>query len=160
MARPATGQVVELRRQRGRVFALRLRAYGRRHYITLDAASRAEAETELANVLADVRRGIWQPSAPQRALAVEPTFHVFASEWLAAREHEGLATKTIADLRWSLCNHLLPFFARHRLSEITAQEVDRYRSPRPASASNSSRPGRTARRCASAASPTTRSTTP
>jgi integrase len=57
----------------------------------------------------------------------EPTFHEFASEWLAAREHEGLAAKTIADLRWSLCNHLLPQFASHRLSEITPQEVDRYK---------------------------------
>ena len=29
---------------------------------------------------------------------------------------------------WRLSNHLLPFFAEHRLSQITAQEVDRYRT--------------------------------
>jgi integrase len=58
----------------------------------------------------------------------EPTFHVFASEWVAAREAEGLAPKTLVDLRWSLSNHLLAFFAAHRLSDITPQEVDRYRT--------------------------------
>jgi integrase len=52
---------------------------------------------------------------------------VFASEWLAAREAEGLAPKTIVDLRWSLSNHLLAFFKDHRLSEITVQEVDRFK---------------------------------
>jgi integrase len=28
---------------------------------------------------------------------------------------------------WQLTNHLLPYFAEHRLSEITVEEVDRYR---------------------------------
>lgn len=58
----------------------------------------------------------------------DPIFHPFSSEWLAAREQEGLAKKTIADLKWSLCNHLLPFFAGHRLSEITVRKVDRYKT--------------------------------
>lgn len=35
MAREATGSVVEWQRRDGRVFALRFRAYGRRHYVTL-----------------------------------------------------------------------------------------------------------------------------
>ena len=43
------------------------------------------------------------------------------------RQSEGLAEKTIADLRWSLTNDLLPYFALFRLSEITPQEVDRYK---------------------------------
>jgi len=34
---------------------------------------------------------------------------------------------TRLDYRWQLAHHLLPFFARHKLSEITVQEVDRYR---------------------------------
>jgi integrase len=59
---------------------------------------------------------------------VEPTFHEFASEWLANRELEGLADKTIVDLRWSLELHLLPYFASYRLSEITPQLVDRYKT--------------------------------
>jgi transcriptional regulator with XRE-family HTH domain len=37
-----------------------------------------------------------------------------------------LKAKTITDLRWSLINNLLPFFAGHRLSEITPREVKRY----------------------------------
>jgi integrase len=61
------------------------------------------------------------------APAVEPTFREFASEWLAQRESEGLAERTIADLRWSLELHLLPYFASFRLSAITPQEVDRYK---------------------------------
>ena len=77
-----------------------------------------------------VKHGKWQPpeTKPIEATsAIEPTFHVFASEWIAQRQSEGLAEKTIADLRWSLTNHLLPYFALFRLSEITPQEVDRYK---------------------------------
>jgi hypothetical protein len=64
MARPATGQIIERQGTRGRTFGLRFRAYGDRHYITAAAVTRAQAEIELANVLADVRRGIWRPPAP------------------------------------------------------------------------------------------------
>jgi integrase len=134
MARKATGQIVEKATNAGCVFALRFRAYGVRRYVTLgtdaDGWDRRRAEVELENVLADVRRGIWRAPEPAPVVEVpreEPTFHVFASEWLAARELEGLAAKTIADLRWSLVNHLLPFFAGHLLSAITPQEVDRYK---------------------------------
>jgi len=129
MPRPLTGQIIERPGKHGRTFGIRFRAYGRRHYMTTSSTSREEAETELANVLADVRRGIWRapeadvPDAPKE----EPTFHEFSSEWLAARKLEGLAEKTIADLRWSLELHLLPYFASFRLSEITPQEVDRFK---------------------------------
>jgi integrase len=64
-------------------------------------------------------------SRPRRS--APPSLHTFASEWIAAREAEGLAPKTITDLRWSLTNHLLPHFAAFRLSEITPQEVDRFK---------------------------------
>jgi integrase len=33
----------------------------------------------------------------------------------------------VLDYKWQLRNHLLPFFAGHRLSQITIVEVDRYR---------------------------------
>lgn len=112
---------------------MRFHAYGQRHYLTLgtseDGWTRQRAEEELANVLADVRRGIWQPprhQPPTHAPFEEPTFHEYASEWLAQREQEGLKPKTITDLRWSLVNHLLPFFAEHRLSQITPREIRRY----------------------------------
>jgi hypothetical protein len=130
MARKPTGQIIERHGARGPSFGLRFRAYGQRHYVTAEARTRAKAEEELQNVLADVRRGIWRPPVdePAEAPKEEPTLHVFASEWLAARELEGLAEKTITDLRWSLSNHLLPFVAGHRLSQITPQEVDRYKT--------------------------------
>jgi len=34
----------------------------------------------------------------------------------------------VEDYRWALTLHLLPFFDRHRLSEISIAEVDRYRA--------------------------------
>jgi hypothetical protein len=68
MARRATGQVLVDTRGRTRTFALRFRAYGQRHYLTLGSASDGwthdRAELELQNVLADVRRGIWRPATP------------------------------------------------------------------------------------------------
>lgn len=133
MGRKATGQVVELNGASGRSFALRFRAYGKRRYLTLGSASdgwtRAKAAEELANVLADVRRGIWKPTerAEHREPPPEPTFHEFASEWLESRRHE-FAARTVEDYTLALSHHLLPFFKDHHLSEITAQEVDRYKA--------------------------------
>jgi hypothetical protein len=49
-----TGEVIERDRAGGRVFALRFRAYGRRHFVTLGGAAdgwtRAKAEAELRYV--------------------------------------------------------------------------------------------------------------
>lgn len=133
MGRKATGQVVEVDGANGRSFALRFRAYGKRPYLTLGAAAdgwtRARAEEELANILADVRRGIWKPTerTEHQEPPPEPTFHEFASEWLESRRHE-FADRTLEDYTLALSHHLLPFFKDHRLSEITAQEVDRYKA--------------------------------
>lgn len=135
MARPATGQVVCDERRASPVFALRFRAYGRREYVTLgggaDGWSRARAEEELQNVLADVRRGIWRPPdrdpAPAPEGPVDPTFHEFASQWFEANQG-AWRPKTRVDYGWQLSNHLLPFFQHHRLSRITIAEVDRYRA--------------------------------
>jgi len=134
MARVASGQILEREGKRGRTYALRFRAYGHRQYVTLGTAedgwTRQRADEELQNVLADVRRGIWRPFERQPAVdrpRPEPTFHEFASEWLEGRRHE-LGERTVEDYTWALSNHLLPFFARHRLGAITVEEVDRYRS--------------------------------
>ncbi len=133
MARKLTGQVLVLDRKGGQVYALRFRAYGKRRYLTLgtraEGWTRQKAAEELSNVLADVRRGIWKPpAAPSvREPQEEPTFHEFASEWLEARRHE-FAARTAEDYELALTHHLLPFFAKHKLSEITAQEVDRYKA--------------------------------
>jgi integrase-like protein len=133
MARPATGQVVARETQRGRVFALRFRAYGDRQYVTLGTAqdgwTARRAEQELQNVLADVRRGIGRPPtpAPMAPTVADPTFHEFASDWFAAKRSE-IRPNTVRSYRNDLTHHLLPFFAQHRLSQITVAEVDRYRN--------------------------------
>jgi integrase len=132
MPRPATGQIRERQSARGIVYGLRFRACGQRQSVTLGAAAdgwtRARAEEELQNVLADVRRGLWRPPAPTSA-PPQPnlvSFHEFASDWFAAREREWRTT-TRADYRWRLTDHLLPFFADYRLADMTVAAVDAYR---------------------------------
>ena len=90
-------------------------------------SDRARGQAALLG-LSDSARGIWQPHQPPpvEVPGESPSFHEFASEWLAAREPE-LAPKTLKDYRWALSDHLLPHFAKYRLSEITAEEVDRYK---------------------------------
>jgi integrase len=134
MPRPATGQVVTKQTSNGTVYALRFRAYGERRYLTLGTRDQgwtaAKAESELQNVLADVRRGTWRPPAPApppTAVAEELTFHEFASEWFEGLRY-GLAPRTIEDYELALSHHLLPFFAEHKLSAITAREIDRYKA--------------------------------
>src|SRR5829696_5005083 len=119
--RKATGQVIVSEARRGRVYALRFRAYGRRRYLTLGTAhegwTEGRARDELENVLADVRRGIWREPEPEPVVEDprrEPSFHEFASEWLAGRRHE-LSEQTVKNYRWALSVHLLPFFHRQSL---------------------------------------------
>jgi Phage integrase central domain len=132
MPRPATGQVVVDKRRRSPTYGLRFRAYGQRQYITLGTAddgwTQTKAQTELQNVLADVRRGIWRPNetAPAPEIDRDPTFHEFASQWFDATKSEW-RPKTVLDYEWQLSSHLLPFFGAHYLSQITIAEVDRYR---------------------------------
>src|SRR6266542_1407219 len=133
MARPATGQVLEREGQHGTTFALRFRAHGRRQYLTLGTTeggwTKARAETELENVLADVRRALWQEPQPAPIVQEsrpEPSLHEFASEWLEMRIAEGLADRTIEDYAWALSYHLLPYFGDHLLSQIGVREVDAY----------------------------------
>jgi integrase len=132
MPRRATGQIrVKKLSGGGRSFALRFPAYGKREYVYLgtseDGWDREGAQDELDDILADVRRGKWQPNraTPAEAPPDEPTFHQFASDWYHAQE-PSLRERTRVDYRWRL-SHLLPFFKDHRLSEITVEEVDRFR---------------------------------
>ena len=165
MGERAGGQALELDRKGGRTFALRFRAYGKRRYLTLGTVaegwSRAKAEDELANVLADVRRGIWRPFEPPQVSepAPTPTFHEFASEWFDGLVSEGLAENTLARYRWELSNHLLPFFARHRLSRsrsprliVTGRRRSARRSCRPLRSTTRSRAWRKSLRSPSSAS--------
>jgi integrase len=130
VARPARGQVVERRGKRGIVYALRFRAYGKRHHVTTDARSRAEAEIELANILADVRRGIWrrrvelpEPVAPQE----EPIFWDLARGYVDRRSHE-VDERTAEHWEWALNSHLRDYFGPRRPSGITAAVVDAYKA--------------------------------
>jgi integrase len=131
MAREASGQILERNGKQGTTYAARVRAYGERHYLTLgnthDGYTRRRAETELQNVLVDIRRGIWQPPQPAPTPAQDPTFHEFASQWFEARRHE-VSTRSAEAYSWALTRHLLPFFKDHRLTQITIAEVDRYRT--------------------------------
>ena len=133
MPRRSTGQVVERRTKRGVVYALRFYAAGGRRYETLgtdaEGWNRRRAEDELAAVMAAVRAGTWAPRMAQAATQLdrEPSFHEFASQWLAGHEAEW-RPRTVADYKWALTDHLLPFFAGYRLSEIRPQDVDRYKA--------------------------------
>jgi integrase len=133
MARPQ-GRVVERESRDGTTYAIRFMAAGRRRFQTLGTSAQgwthARAQTELQNALADVRRGIWQPPAAAAVEVVrsdDPTFHEFASEWFDAHQGEW-RDGTRLDYRRQLSHHLLPFFERHRLAQITISEVDRYRA--------------------------------
>jgi integrase len=130
MGRPATGRVLAPDAKQ-RSFALRFTAYGNREYLTLgrpeDGWTQPMAERELATVLREVKLGTWQPSCRQPPQPRDdPQFLKFASGWLALKRFE-LAPNTARNYRNDLTNHLLPFFAEHRISEITVAEVDRYR---------------------------------
>lgn len=139
MAKTSTGQLLERRWRSGCTYAVRVHAYGRRHYLTLgsteDGWTRPRAEAELQNIQADIRRGIWTPPRPARARtakpAVEPeaktpTFHEFASRWLAGRRNE-ISPRTHETYELALTHHLLPYFAHDGLDEITIEAVDTYR---------------------------------
>lgn len=132
MARPATGEVHVREGKGGRTFWVRFSAYGKRRAVTFgkaaDGWTEAKAREELENILADVRRGRWQPHQVEAPAPREiPTFHEFASDWFNGLEDEGLRPNTLLDYEWQLSRHLLPFFSGHYLSEITVAEVDRYR---------------------------------
>jgi integrase len=128
MARPATGQIVERADATGAIRrSLRFRTGGRRHTVPLGVVSRADAERELACVMADVARGLWKPPTVVEApVEVEvPTFHEFAEDWWV-RNQAQLAENTRADYRWRLECHLLPEFGEQRIDRIDFNAVERY----------------------------------
>ncbi|MGI8631404.1 MAG: hypothetical protein ACR2NA_02495 [Solirubrobacterales bacterium] len=61
MARKASGQLIVREGARGRSYALRFRAYGQRHHLTLgteaEGWTRKAAQYELEHTLAAVKRG-------------------------------------------------------------------------------------------------------
>lgn len=140
MARKSTGTVIETSLSDGsRSFAVRFRVNGQRRYRTLgydfEGWTAKRAEEELANVMADVRRGMWRE--PESEPEPVPRFYEFAERWFDAQRLDGgargngLSLKGEEDLRWRLEVHLLPYFVKTlkdpRLDEITVEMVDGYR---------------------------------
>ena len=108
--------------------ALRFTAYGKRRYVSLGAVPATHAERELRHVLADVERGTWRPARvvePPPEREPIPDFHSYAEEWWL-RTGPQLGAATRQGYRWRLERHLLPYFARLRLDEITYDTVERY----------------------------------
>jgi integrase len=128
MARPPSGAVLERRGKTGTTYALRFSAYGQRRYVTLDVANPQEAEQELANVLADVRRGIWQApkQTPAPTIVEGANFHELASEWVERRRHE-VKPRTVESWENNLSCHLLPFFADYDVADITVALVEQFK---------------------------------
>jgi integrase len=141
MAREATGSILTRALGDGtRSYRLRFHAGGERQDVFLHERpgcpcgcgggwEERTARTELGNIQARVRAGVWRPVAPpepESVLTETPTFHEYASTWLQGKldgtiGEKPLAANTEACYRWLLRGHLLPFFAPHRLDEIDAR---------------------------------------
>jgi integrase len=138
MARPSTGSVLTTTLADGsRKFRLRFSAYGHREELVLHERPGCEcgcgggwderaARTELGNVIAQIRVGVWQrtdPGGQRPAFKRVPTFNEYASAWLQGKidgtigDHP-IAANTESGYRWLLGCHLLPFFGRYRIDEI------------------------------------------
>lgn len=129
--RKPTGQVIERESKAGRVYSIRFRAYGTRRRLTLGTASegwtRERAEDELANIVADVRRGIWQePDAAPAVAPRMPTFAAYATARVDARKHE-LKPTTIERNRYAL-GHLVEAFGDKPLDAITPADVEAFKT--------------------------------
>jgi integrase len=126
MPRPARGTIIERRGADGRVTrTLRFHALGRRHRTPLGAVSRADAERQLAYVMADVARGTWQAPTPVASAVEVPFFGEFAETWWTLNERQW-RPKTVRDYRWKLECHLLPAFGETLLGDITVTDVEQY----------------------------------
>ena len=126
----ASGQVVTHKRKDGLTsWYLRVRAYGRRHRINLgtelDGYTDARARIELQNVLAKIQAGIWEPPGPRGGEHDDPSFHEFASSWLS-RRRPAFKERTHEHYRYLLVSHLLPVFARLRVSQLDYAAIDNY----------------------------------
>jgi integrase len=139
MARSASGTIHTSTLADGtRAFRLRFSVGGRREIVSLHERTGCEcgcgggwdepaARTELGNVLARVRAGVWQrpqsQAAPSEPSGASIGFHEYATRWLQAKVDGVIGAKPIdanteADYRSRLSCHLVPFFGPYPLSEI------------------------------------------
>ncbi len=132
MGRAAKGSIVEPKKP-GESWALRIPYKGERPYVTLgpkeDGWDREKVEQERDYIMEKVRRGEWSP--PEREVIEKPkavqTFLEFSNEWWDLYEHEW-SPRTKKDYKWALELHVLPWFGEMLLSEITKEEVDRFKA--------------------------------
>ena len=133
-----------------RAFHLRVRLQGGRERVVLHELDgcacgcgggwdEPAARTELGNILARIRAGVWQPPQPPPALATTsdhpgrmPTFREYAAWWIDAKLTGELGKQPIShnteiDYRWRLA-HLLRFFGRHRLDAITPELCQQFKA--------------------------------
>lgn len=157
MARPSDGTLHTHTLADGtRAFHLRVRYQGQRPRIVLHERpacpcgcgggwDEPAARTELGNILARIRVGVWTPPQPPEALDPHlqpgrvPTFHEHASWWLDAKTAGALGDKPIAqntagDYRWRLTNHLLPYFGHLTLDQIDARLCQQFKADKLAEA--------------------------
>lgn len=138
MARPAGGTVLTGTLVDGtHKYRLRFQAGGERRDVILHERrdcpcgcgggwSERTARAELETILAKVKAGFWKAPLPPTAPVLPtgmPTFHEYASSWLERKRNgeigdRAITASTYEGYRGSLCNHLLPYFARYRLDEI------------------------------------------
>lgn len=136
MATKANGQVLERPWKRGRGYALRFSAYGERRYLTLgfeqDGWTKERAEEELANVMADVRRGIWVPPKKSSKRSGQkrngsqvremPLFGAFSRGLIEARR--GQVSENTTHYEKRTVGHLCGYFADWPLDQIDVEAVD------------------------------------
>ncbi len=150
MARPASGTVHTHRLADGtRAFHLRVRHQGERHRIVLHEIDgcacgcgggwdEPAARTELGNILARIRVGVWTaPRPPEPLAAVEdcgavPLFEVYAASWLERKVSGEIGDHPIAGstrnaYRWQI-SHLVRYFGRYRLDEIDTDLCRRFKA--------------------------------
>jgi integrase len=138
MARPPTGSIMVRELTEGRAFYLRFRAGGRRERVVLHERAaclcgcgggwtETAARTELGDVLARVRAGVYErpkpPPVPSPPPQGAPLFGDYAAEWLQAKRDGLYGSRPIGedtgkDYDWRLRRHLVPFFGCYRLDEI------------------------------------------
>jgi integrase len=140
MGKRKEGSVVQRPVNGGTTFALRFSAYGEPRYVTLgtnyDGWDVHAAETELANIMADVRRQIWVPpdqnKPPARSSHADteqdiPTLRAFTERKLAAREHQ-VEERTHEHDEWALRLYLWPYFGDWSMSDFTdVASIDDFR---------------------------------
>jgi len=132
MARPRKAKLKEDRLSDGSVvfWADVTVAVGERRHVTVghsrEGIDRASALRKLRHEELKIAAGQWVDPRPGGPMGAEITFQRYASDWFAAKSRE-VEKNTVADLRWRLTKHLIPFFGDYRLGEIDKQLVKRFR---------------------------------